>query len=98
MDHQETDQLIAQLQQCYARTQERAAFLALKQSELRPDDQLSLFGFMEAKEQLTIERSLLSGHVFMVHELIQKKQVILDSNSQRILSQIQTQVRQFSFL
>ena len=98
MENQETGQLIVELQRCYVRTQERAAFLALKQSELRPDDQLSLVGFMEAKEQLTIEQSILSGHVCMVQELIQTKRVTLDTNSQRLLRQIQTQVRQFSIL
>jgi len=98
MENQETGQLIVELQRCYVRTQERAAFLALKQSELRPDDQLSLLGFMEAKEQLAIERSVLSGHACMVQEFIQTNRVILDSNSQRILRQIQTQIRQFSIL
>ena len=96
MDDQEIKQLITELQQGFARTQEMAAFLELKQSELYPDDPLSLFGFMDAKEQLAIERSALSGHAGMVQELIQKRCVTLDANSQRILKQIQTQARQLS--
>ena len=53
--------LIAELRRCHAHTKDQAAFLALKQSELRPGNEISFFWYLQAKEHLHIEQSLLSG-------------------------------------
>lgn len=79
---------IAALQSHYEKVQAVAAFLALKKSELRSDDPVSLSGLMEAQEQLRIERSLLAGQVFMIQEMITKKKVALDMQSYRKLRRI----------
>ena len=89
---------IAALKSQHEKVKALAAFLDLKQAELRPGDEISFFGFLEAKEQLAIEQSVLSGHAGMVQEFIQKERVPLDADSQRILRQIQTQVRQLSIV
>ena len=87
---------IAALKSQHEKVKALAAFLGLKQAELRPGDEISYFGFLEAKEQLAIEQSVLSGHAVMVQELIQQGRVTLDADSQRMLRQIQTQARQLS--
>ena len=81
-------ELIAELRRCHARAKDQAAFLALKQSELRPGDEISFFGYLQAKEQLYIEQSLLSGHAFMVQEVIQRKHINLDRDSRHILNEL----------
>ena len=48
----ELPELISGLESHFEKVQADAAFLALKQSELRPDDHVSLCGVMEAQEQL----------------------------------------------
>lgn len=47
-------------------------FLKIKQDELRPGDEVSFFGHLQAKEELTLEAGLLSGHLLMVQEQIQR--------------------------
>jgi hypothetical protein len=84
----ELPELISALQSHFDKVQSDSAFLALKQSELRPDDHISLSGVMETREELSIERSLLAGHAFMIQEMITKKKVTLDRNSQRLLREI----------
>ena len=63
-------------------------FRSLKQSELRPDDHVSLSGVMEAQEQLHIERSLLSGHAFMIQEMVTRKHVKLEKRSCQVLRRV----------
>lgn len=92
----ELPELISALQSHFKKVQSDNAFLALKQSELRPDNQVSLFGFMDAGQQLSIERSLLAGHAFMIQEMITRKKVTLDRNSQRLLQEILAYSRNLS--
>src|SRR3989339_1454380 len=84
----ELPELISALQSHFEKVQADNAFLALKQSELRSDDHISLSGMMDAREQLSIERSLLAGHVFMIQEMITRKKVTLDMQSYRQLRRI----------
>jgi hypothetical protein len=89
---------VAALKTQHEKVKALAAFLDLKQAELRPGDEISFFGILEAKEQLAIEQSVLSGHAGIVQEFIQKKRVPLDADSQRMLRQIQAQARQLAIL
>ena len=88
MDPQEINQLIAELQRCYARTQGQAAFLDLKQSELRPGDQISLWGFMETKEQLAMQQSVLWGQAHLARQIIAKNKIQVDVKTATILKEI----------
>ena len=88
MNNREIQDLIAELRFGYARTKDKAAFLSLKQSELRPDDQISLYGFMEAKQQLEIEQSLLSGHAHMACEMIGKSSIKITRKTRILLKEI----------
>ena len=84
----EIPKLISSLQSHFEKVQSNSAFLSLKQSELRPDDYVSLSGMMEVQEQLRIEHSLLAGHAFMIQEMITRKKVTLDMQSYRQLRRI----------
>jgi hypothetical protein len=55
-------EMIQTLRSQLNRVRDQTAFLALKRSEMRSDDQVALYGFMDAQEQLKIEKSLLAGH------------------------------------
>jgi len=92
----ELPELISALQSHFEKVQTDTAFLALKQSELRSDDHISLSGMMDAREQLSIERSLLAGHVFMIQEMITRKKVKLDMQSYRQLRRIVEYTRTMS--
>ena len=96
MDTTDIQAQMAALKSQHEKVKALATFLDLKQTELRPGDEISFFGFLEAKEQLAIEQSVLVGHASLVQELIQKERVPLDADSQRMLRQIQTQARQLS--
>jgi len=65
--------LIAELRRCHARAKDQTAFLELKQSELRPGNEISFFWYLQAKEHLHIEQSLLSGHAYMVRQILAKR-------------------------
>ena len=67
---------------------DQAAFLALKRSEMRPDDQMSLYGFMDAQEQLKIEKSLLIGHVSILQDMMSERKVKPDMETRRLLNEI----------
>lgn len=84
----EIHELISELRVQFDKVKEKVAWLELKQSELRPGDQISYYGFLEAKQNLLMERSLLSGHATMVQEDIQKWRVTVDPQSARILKEI----------
>jgi hypothetical protein len=84
----ELPELISALQSHFEKVQTDAAFLALKRAELRPDDHVSLTGMMDVREQLHIEQSLLSGHAFMIQEMITRKKVTPDMQSYRQLRRI----------
>ena len=62
MTERELQGLISELRIHYDKLREKVAWLELKHSELQPDDEVSLFGFLDAKQNLAIEKSLLSGH------------------------------------
>lgn len=66
----------------------QAAFLDLKRAEMRPDDQVSLYGFMDAQEQLKIEKSLLAGHAGMLQDMIAERKTKPDIETQRLLNEI----------
>lgn len=80
--------LMAELRVQFDKVREKTAWLELKQSELRPDDEISLFGLMDAKQECQTEQSLLSGHALMAHQLAATKRIKLDRDSERLLSAI----------
>ena len=84
----ELHELIATLRVQFDKVREKAAWLELKQSELRPDDQISFFGFLEAKQNLAMEQSILSGHAIMIQEDIRKWRITIDPQSSRMLKEI----------
>lgn len=81
-------ELIAALRTHFEKVQEMTAWLELKQSELRPDDEFSFLGMLEAKQNLTIEQSLLSGHAFMIQEDIQERHIVLSRDDKKVLETI----------
>jgi len=84
----EIQELISELRIHFDKVREQVAWLQLKQSELRPDDQISFFGLLEAKQNLTIEQSLLSGHALMVQKDIQQSRITIDPQTARMLKEI----------
>lgn len=65
-----------------------SAFMALKRSEIRPDDQVSLYGFMDTQEQLKIETSLLAGHVPILQEMMAEMKVKPNKETRSLLNEI----------
>ena len=53
--------MIAELHRQYDHVREQTEFLKLKEMEFRPNDQISLFGLMEARLQLKIEKYVSRG-------------------------------------
>ena len=84
----ELPELISALQSHFEKVQSDNAFLALKQSELRPDDQISLFGFMDAEQQLRMEQSLLAGHAFMIQQELARRHRAPDPKTRRLLAEV----------
>jgi len=80
--------LITALRSQLNRIRDQTAFLALKRSEMRPDDQVSLYGFMDAQEQLKIEKSLLAGHAEVLRDMMSERKVKLDMETRRFLNEI----------
>jgi hypothetical protein len=97
MNHKDLQELIAALRSQQEKVEALDAFLDLKQSELRPENEMSFFGFLQAQEQLHIERSVLAGHALMLERAIRTKQIKLDLESRSFLRQIQVQVRRIPF-
>ena len=71
---------------------DQTAFLALKRSEMRPADQVSLYGFMNAQEQLKIEKSLLAGHALMLQDMMAERKLKPDREIRHLLSDIHNNV------
>ena len=94
-DKKDIQELIAQLRIHYERVQASATFLSLKQSELRPGDEISFFGFHETREQLFQEHSLLAGHAHLVQETIVREKISISSGDQRFLREIISFSRQW---
>ena len=87
-DKQDIQDLITALRSQLNRIRDQTAFLALKRSEMRPDDQVSLYGFMDAQEQLKIEKSLLAGHAEVLRDMMSERKVKLDMETRRFLNEI----------
>jgi len=82
-------EMIATLRSQYEKVKTQAAFLELKQSELRPGDEISFFWYLQAKEQLYIEQSLLSGHAYMVRQILAKRKQSANLEIKGILREIE---------
>jgi predicted deacetylase len=93
-DSTDIQALITELHTHYRNVQEKVEFLALKQSELRPGDEISFFGFHQAREELRQEHSLLAGHALMVQETIAREQITVTAPDQRLLNEIAAFSRQ----
>ena len=92
--HADINELIAQLRTHYEDVQAKAAFLALKLSELRPGNEVSFFGFHGSREQLLQEHSLLAGHAHLVQETITREKIAVATADQRFLKDIAAFSRQ----
>ena len=88
-------ELIAQLRIHYESVREKTTFLSLKQSELRPGDEISFFGFHESREQLFQEHSLLAGHAHLVQETIVREKIAISVGEQHLLREIISFSRQW---
>ena len=84
----DVQELIAELRKQYDRVRQEQEFLKLKQRELRRDDEISFFGFLDAKQSLAMEQSLLSGHALMIQQDIQEGRITLDPETKRCLNDI----------
>ncbi len=82
-------EMIATLRSQYEKVKTQAAFLELKQSELRPGDEISFFGYLQAKEQLNIEQSLLSGHAYMVRQILANRKQSASPEIRQTLREIE---------
>lgn len=87
-DNIDVQGLITELRIHYKSVQDKAAFVALKQSELRPGDDISFFGFQQAREELIQEHALLAGHAHMVQESIAQEKITLSIEDHRLLNDI----------
>ncbi|MDD5677066.1 MAG: hypothetical protein PHW60_03620 [Kiritimatiellae bacterium] len=81
-------EMIAVLRSQYEKVKAQTAFLDLKQSELRPGDEISFFGYLQAKEELTIEQSLLSGHAWMLQTMAKERELDFNLDTRRLLAEI----------
>lgn len=96
-DNKDIHELIAQLRIHYERVQANATFLSLKQSELRPGDEISFFGFHQTREQFFQEHSLLAGHAHLVQETIVRENISISAGDQRLLREITSFSRQWTY-
>ena len=87
-DKQDIQDLIAALRAQLNHVRDQTAFLALKRSEMRTDDQVTLYGFMDAQEQLKIEKSLLAGHAWMLQDMMAEMKLKPDMETRRLLNEI----------
>ena len=97
MDDEVVKRLINDLEALFAKVQAQREFSAIKQSEFRPNSEISFFGFLQSREQLATDASLLGGHIQMIREMVAKRQIVLDSNGHRIIEKIDTYLRQQFF-
>jgi len=93
INQSESLELIAALRAQFEKVREMTAWLELKQSELRPDDEFSFFGLLEAKQNLALEQSLLAGHAVMLQQDMQASGIIPDPETSRLLQEIAKSVR-----
>ena len=49
---------------------------------------MSLYGFMDAQEQLKIEKSLLAGHVPILQEMMAERKIKPDMETRHLLNEI----------
>jgi len=91
----EVRRLITDLNTQFAKVQEHLEFLSIKQSELRPDDEISFFGLLQARKQFACEVTLLAGHAQMVQEKIATEKVSLGPATKALLKDITTFSRQY---
>ena len=89
--------LVTELRIQLQKVQERLAWLALKQAELQPDDQVSLCGMMDAKQQCEIEKSVLAGHAMLVQTMLREKGITPDPALRRFLDDIRKCVWAYPF-
>lgn len=94
MEQRDVQQLIAELRLHFERTKEMAAFVSLKQSELRPDDEISFFGLLQAREQLAVQSSLLAGHSQLLNDEVVRMKQPLDPASLHLLKEVSAYARQ----
>ena len=87
-DKQDIQDLIAALRAQFNHVKAEKAFLALKRSEMRADDQVSLYGFMDAQEQLKIEKSLLAGHARLLQDMMAEIKLKPNMETRRLLNEI----------
>ena len=97
MNDDDVKRLINELEVLFRKVQAQREFLAIKQSELRPSSEISFFGYLQSREQLSTDASLLAGHVQMIQEMVAKRQIVLHSNGERMISQINTYLHQEFF-
>jgi len=93
MLRKDVQELIAALRKQYEQVREKQEFLKLKQQELRPDDGISFFWFLETKQNFAMEQSLLIGHALMIQQDIQKKHIVLSRDDQTFLEEIVSYLR-----
>jgi len=87
-DKQDIKDLITTLRSQLSHVKAQTAFLDLKRTEMRSDDQVSLYGFMDAQEQLKIEKSLLAGHARMLRDMIAEMKLKPAMETRRLLTEI----------
>lgn len=80
--------MIAALRSQYEKVKDDAAWLSLKQSELHSDDEVSFFGLLDARQNLDMEQSLLSGHANMLQQEMSAKGVTPDPETARLFQKI----------
>ena len=85
-------EMIEALRSQLSHVRAQTAFLDLKRTEMRPDDQVSLYGFMDAQEQLKIEKSLLAGHVPILQEMMTEMKIKPNKETRRLLNEIRNNV------
>lgn len=94
----EIKELIVELSIHFDKLREKAAYLALKEAELWPDDYISQSLYTQAVEELRFEQSLLAGHALMVQQDIQKKRLALSFDDRTLLREIVAYSRRLPFL
>ena len=61
------------LQETLERVQSLAAFLSLKQSEAMSGGEYTMISYMNAKQELEIEKSLLTGHANILQSTLKEQ-------------------------
>ena len=85
---EDVEEMMERLRSQFEKVKADAAFLTLKQRELRPGDQMSLFGFMNAQEEVRMEQSVLGGHAFMIQQELARRHCAADPKTRQFLAEI----------